>query len=110
MKSFFSERADRLKLKINVTPNFTTMATGHGDIKPYPQKYKIIDSPMCSYKSGKQTVDHILYDCKLLEQERESLKAAVLRTANWPGSKNKLINKFNRNFKKFTNNTTFDKL
>jgi len=65
---------------------------------------------MCSCKSGEQTVDHILYDCKLLEQERDSLKAAALRTENWPVSKKKLINKFNNNFKKFTNNITLDKL
>jgi hypothetical protein len=32
-KSFFPKIADRLKLKINVTPNFTTMVTGHGNIK-----------------------------------------------------------------------------
>ena len=59
---------------------------------------------------GEQTIDHVLYDCKLLEQERGSLKAAVLRTENWPVSENKLINKFNKNFTKFTNNIPFDKL
>jgi hypothetical protein len=61
-------------------------------------------------KRRKKTVDDILYDCELLEQERDSLKAAVLRTENWPVSKNELINKFQKNFKKFTNNMPFDKL
>ena len=65
---------------------------------------------MCSCKSREQTVDHILYDCKLLEQERNSLKATVLWTENWPVSKNKLINKFHKDFKKFMNNIPFDKL
>jgi len=97
-------------MKINVTPTFTTMATGHGNIKSYLHKYKILDSPMCYCKSGEQTVDHMSYDCKLLEQERDSLKAAVLRTENWPVSKNKLINKFNKNLKIFTNNMPFHKL
>jgi hypothetical protein len=87
-------------LKINVSPDFTTMVTGHGNIKSYLHKYKILDSPMCSCESGEQTADHILYDCKLLEQERDSLKAAVLRTENWPVSKNKFINKFHKNLKK----------
>jgi len=86
------------------------MVTGHGNIKSYLHKYKILDSPMCSCKSGVPTVDHILFDCILLEQERDSLKAAVLRTENWPVSKNKLINKFNKSFTKFTNNISFDKL
>ena len=78
-KLYFPKIADRLKLKINMTPNFTTMMTGHGNIKSYLYTYKIIDSPMCPCKNGEQTTDHILYDCVLVEQERDRLKAAVLR-------------------------------
>jgi hypothetical protein len=66
-----------LKLKINATPDFTTMVTGRGNIKLHLHKYKIIDIPMCSCKSGEQTTDHILFDCELVEQERDRLKAAV---------------------------------
>jgi hypothetical protein len=32
-------------LKINVTPNFKTMVRGHGNIKSYLCKYKILDKP-----------------------------------------------------------------
>jgi hypothetical protein len=66
-ESFFPKIADKLKLKINITPNFTTMVTGHGNIKSYLYKYKILESPMRSCKCGEQTVDHILFDCKLLQ-------------------------------------------
>ena len=83
-KTFSPKIADRLKLKINVTPNFTTMVKGHGNIKSYLQKYKIIDSLMRSCRSGEKTVDHILFDCELVEQERDRLKAGVLRSENWP--------------------------
>jgi hypothetical protein len=93
-KSFFPKIAERLKLKVKVTANFTTIVTGHGNIKSYLRKYKILDSPMCSCKSGEQTVDHIIFECKLLQQERERLKSTVLRSENGPVSKNKLINKF----------------
>jgi chitinase len=31
-------------------------------------------------------------------------------SANWPVGKNKHTNKFNKNFQKFTNNISFDKL
>jgi hypothetical protein len=75
-KSFFPKIADRLKVKIKVTPNFITVVTGHGNVQSYLHKYKIVDSPLCSCKGGEQTVDHILYDCKLLEQERDSLKCS----------------------------------
>jgi hypothetical protein len=64
-KSFFPNISYRLKAKINVTPNFTTVVTGHGNIKSYLYKFKILGIPMCSCTSGEQTVDHILFDCKL---------------------------------------------
>jgi len=60
-KTFFPKIVDRLKLKINVTPNFTTIVTGHGNTKPYLHKYKIMDSPICSCKRGAQTIHHIHY-------------------------------------------------
>jgi hypothetical protein len=78
---------DRLKFKINVTPNLTKMVTGHGNIKSYLYKYKIIDSSMCPWKIGEQTTDHILYDCELVKQERDKLKAEILRSENWPVTK-----------------------
>jgi len=72
-KSFFPNIADGLKLRINATPTFTAIVTGHGNIKTYLYKYKIIESPKCSCK-GDQSVDHILFDCKLLEQDRVKQK------------------------------------
>jgi len=89
-KSFFPKIEDMLKLRIKATPNFTAIVTGHGNIKSYLYKYKIIDNPMCPCKKGDQTVDHILFECTLLEQERNKLKAVVTRTENWPLSYNKL--------------------
>jgi hypothetical protein len=44
-----------------------------------------------------------MFECKLLEQESDGLKVAVLRSENWSVSKNKLINKYNKNFNMFTN-------
>jgi len=70
------------------------MVKSHGNIKPYLYKYKIIDSPMCPCKIGEQTTDRILYDCDLVKQERDKLKAEILRTENWPVSEDTLINKY----------------
>jgi len=86
------------------------MVTGHGNIKSYLFKYKIKDSPICSCKRGEQTIDHILYECELVEQERGRLKAAVLLSENWPVSKDIFINKYSKEFKKFMNSLSFDKL
>jgi hypothetical protein len=89
-KAFFPKIEDSLKLRLNVTPNFTTIVTGHGNIKAYLHKYKIIDDPTCPCQKGQQTVQHIIFDCPLLEKERDKLKAVVTRTKNWPVSYNKL--------------------
>jgi hypothetical protein len=95
---------------INLTPNFTTIITGYGNIKTYLHKYKIIESPMCSCGGGEQTVDHIILDCELVEQERHRLKAEELRTENWPVTEEMLINKYSKYFKKFTDSMSLDKL
>ena len=71
-KSFFPKI---IGLKINVTPNFTTMVTGHNNINSYLHKYKIVDSPMCTCKSGEQT-DHI-FEYELFEQESESKSGSI---------------------------------
>jgi len=77
------------------------MVTGHGSIKSYLYKYKIVDSPMCPCKIGQQTTDRILYDGDLVKQEGDKLKAEILRTENWPVSKDTLINKYTKIFNKF---------
>jgi hypothetical protein len=109
-KSFFSKIKDRSKLRINSTPNFTAIVTGHGNIKTYLYKYKIIESPRCSCKDGDQSVDHILFDCKLPEKDRIRLKAAVTRSEKWPVSKDKLSITFYKYFKEFTNNLPLGKV
>jgi len=65
---------------------------------------------MCSCDEGAQSVDHILYECKLLEHERDRLKAAVILSGNWPVSKDKLSKKFYKNFKEFANSILLDKV
>ena len=109
-KLYFPKVADRLKLKIRVTPNLTMMVTGHGNIKSYLYKYKTIDSPMCPCKIEEQITDHILYDCDLVKLERDKLKAEILRTENWPVSKDTLINKYTKIVNKFVDSIHFENL
>jgi hypothetical protein len=49
-------------------------------------------------------LDHILYECKLHDHERDELKAEVIRPDSWPVSKVKLGVKYHKNFKDFTDN------
>jgi len=92
-KLYFPKIADRLKLKFSVTPNPKMMATIHGNIMIYLYKYKILGSVICSCKIGDHTTDHLFYYFDLVKQERDYLSAEILRTENWPETKNILIKK-----------------
>jgi hypothetical protein len=65
---------------------------------------------MCSCENGEQSVDYILFDCKLLEHDRDRLTTMVLRSENWPVSKDKLSIQLYDSFKEFTNNILLEKL
>jgi len=45
-KEYFPVVAERLKMKINITQNFTTMVTGHGNIGSYLHRFKISETPI----------------------------------------------------------------
>jgi hypothetical protein len=46
-REYFPVVADRLKMKITITPNFTTMVTWHGNVRSYLHRFKIIETPIC---------------------------------------------------------------
>jgi hypothetical protein len=52
----------------------------------------------------------MLYECELLNKERDSLISIVLQTDVWPISKETLIRKHFKIFVKLTNEISFDKL
>jgi len=109
-KEYFPVVADRLDMRINITHNFTSMVTGHGTIRSYLNRFKIIETPTCPFGTNEQTIDDLLFECELLNKERDSLKSTVSKTGNWPISKNRLIRKHFKIFAKFTNEIYFDKL
>ena len=75
----------------------------------YIHKFHIIENPKCSCDKGQQTVDHIIYSCNLHEEERNRLKAVITRSEQWPVSENKLVLKYYKDFKQFTDNIVFNK-
>jgi hypothetical protein len=109
-KEYFPIVADRLNIKINIAHNFTTMVTGHGNIRSYLHRFKILDTPTCSCGTKDQTINHLLYECELLNKERDSLISTVLQTDVWPISKETLIRKYFKMFVTCTNEISFDKL
>ena len=54
-------------------------------------------------------VQHIIFDCPLLEKESEKLKAVVTRTENWPVSCNKLgVQYRKKKFKEYIDNINWN--
>jgi hypothetical protein len=56
-------------MKISTNQNLTTRLTGHGNIKTYLYRFKLITSPTCSCGKTDQTTDYLLYECELLRQK-----------------------------------------
>jgi hypothetical protein len=109
-REYFPVDADRLKMKTNITPDFTTMVTGHGNVRSYLHRFKIIETPICPCSTTGQTTDHLLFECELLNKERDNLISTVSKTDVWPISKHKLMRKHFKTFVKFTNQISLDKL
>jgi hypothetical protein len=81
-------------MKITLTPNFTTMVTAHEKTRPYLHRFEIIESPVCPCGNSNQTVEHIIYDCCKLNNERRKLIAEISKEDHWPVEKNVLVNKY----------------
>jgi hypothetical protein len=86
------------------------MVTGHGNIRSYLHRFKIIETPLCPCGTSDQTADHLLFECELLNKERDNLRHAIQKTEVWTISKDKLILKYYKIFAKFTNEISFDNL
>jgi len=109
-KQYFPNIADILKIKLNLTHNFTLMVIGHGKINSYLHRFKISETPLCPCGNQDQTTDHLLFECDLLQTERENLLTTIQKTDVWPTSKSDLIKKNFRAFIQFTNAILIDKL
>ena len=72
-KEYFPAVTDRLNMKVNITHNFTCMVTGHGNIRSYLHRFKITETPTCPSGTKDQTTDHLLFECELLNKERDNL-------------------------------------
>jgi len=110
MKLFLPNVHDRLKMKINVTPNFAAMVTGHGKTRAYFHHFKIMEQATRSCNNGDQTIVRLLYQCTLLHTSRQLLRNKVLKTGNWPANRKELTTKHLKAFLTYTNSVDFEQL
>jgi len=85
------------------------MVTGHGNIRSYLHRFKILETPTCPCGTKDQTIDHLLYKCELLNLKTSLISTAV-KTDVWPISKKTFTSKHFKIFVKFTNKISFYKL
>ena len=81
------------KMNININPNFTAMVTGRGKTRAYLHRFQVTENATCPCNKGDQPIDHLLSQCTLLQTQREILSNNVLKSGNWPVSKEELITK-----------------
>jgi len=89
----------RLKMKIPITPEFTTIITGLGKTKSYLHRFILADNPTYPCNEGQQTPEHLIYECKNLEAQRSSLiKHITTRGGDWPPANDELVNNYLNTF------------
>jgi hypothetical protein len=70
------------------------MMMGHGKMREYLHRFKILDDATCICRQRDQTTDHLLYHCAMLHTQRGIIKQNILKTGNWPVCKQELITNY----------------
>ena len=98
-KAFLPSVKKWLTEKIPIFPELTTLQTGHGNIKAYLYRLGQTDNRMCTCEEEEQTVDHLIFKCKKLRNQRkEMIRQIKSNGANWPATNETLINNYQHFF------------
>lgn len=109
--TFFPKVKDRLAKKQQMSLNLSTVITGHGKLRAYLHRFKIIEDPMCPCEMNPQTTDHVIRECTLLSKQTQILQRSIITAGGrWPISKTELANKYMNLFQKFVNSINFKTL
>ena len=110
-KSFFPDITKRIGKKLPNCSNVTAILSGHGKLRSYLHRFKIIEDSLCSCGRAEQTVNHVINECHLLDDQRLHLKNEVIRhTGNWPANNNELMDKYFEHFVNFVLSIDFEDL
>ena len=102
IKAFFPSVRKRLTQKIPIFPELTIMLTGHGNIKSYLYRLVLTYIRMCPCEEEEQTVDHLIFKCKKLRNQRNEMIRQTKNTGGkWPATNETLINNYQNFFVKF---------
>lgn len=101
-KSFLPQIKERLNIKLPITPEFTAILSGHGKTNHYFHRFHITADPNCTCSMEPQTVNHLIYECRILRRQRAKLIEDIRSKGEpWPATNQQLINKHLKIFNKF---------
>ena len=110
-KTFFPTIKDRLTKRLQMNLNLSTVVTGHGKLRSYLHRFKIIDDPTCPCQMGSQSTEHLIRECTILNKQRETLKNGITKAGGrWPPPNSELVNKYTKLFQKFVDSINFEGL
>ena len=110
-KAFFPSVRNRIRQKIPVFPELTTMLIGHGKIRSYLYRFGLTNNAMCPCEEEEETVDHLIFKCKKLNKNRnEMIKQIKNNGGNWPTSNETLVNNYLNFFVTFVKSIDFTDL
>jgi hypothetical protein len=77
-KLFFPSIKERMKTILPVSLEFAAIVSGHGLNRSYLHRFKIIPNSTCPCRlQEEQTINHIIFKCTQLENERKILQNAI---------------------------------
>ena len=111
-KLFFPSIRERMKTMLPMSLEFTAIVTGHGLTRSYLHRFKIIPNSTCPCRlQEEQTINHIIFKCTQLENERRILQTAITRTGDtWPTPYEQLTGKHIKLFIQFVRSIDFNTL
>jgi hypothetical protein len=98
---------NRPREKIPIFPEFTMLVTGHGKLRSYLHRFGIT----CSCEEEEQTSDHLISQCKRLNNQRNDMIKQIKTTGgDWLTTNEKLVNNYLQIFVNFVKSIDFTDL
>ena len=108
IKPFFPVIRDQQSKRLQMGIKQSTIVTGHGTLRSYHHRFKIIYEPKCVFKMSPHTSHHLLWECELLRKQRQVLKNRIMKAGGtWPVTNSDRANKHTKLFQYFLNSIIF---
>jgi hypothetical protein len=77
----------------------------------YLHRFKLIDNMMCPCNGGAQPLEYLIYDGKILEIQRKTMKLQIKTSGgDWPTTNRHLVAKYSQAFTRFIKSVDLYKL